>query len=112
MGRDKPKDPENPVSTLRLTHGEQEAMKSIERSLQKQAFQVGFRSIYLAKKDAFRPANIAGMIGSVRQYSSAHLNGFKPGVKTDFDYKYQDISGNRLIAVSYTHLTLPTTPYV
>lgn len=87
------------VSTLKLTHGEQEAMKAIERSLQKQAFEVGFRSIYLAKKESFRPANIAGMIGSVRQYSSASLNGFKPGVKTDFDYKYQDISGNRLIGL-------------
>lgn len=97
MGRDKPQDPLNPATTLRLTHGEQEAMKAIERSLQKQAFEVGFRSIYLAKKESFRPANIAGMIGSVRQYSSAALNGFKPGIKTDFDYKYQDISGNRLI---------------
>lgn len=86
------------VSTLKLTHGEQEAMKAIEKSLQKQAFEVGFRCIYLAKKESFRPSNIAGMIGSVRQYGSASLNGFKPGAKTDFDYRYQDFSGNRLIA--------------
>ncbi|MCI5051148.1 MAG: hypothetical protein MRY57_02475 [Candidatus Pacebacteria bacterium] len=96
MGRDKPRDPDNPATTFKLTHGEQEAMKSIERSLQKQAFEVGFRALYIARPDAFRPANIAGLIGSVRQYGSANLNGFKPGVKTDFDYKYQDISGNRL----------------
>lgn len=96
MGRDKPTNPEDPVSTLKLTYGEQEKIKSIERSLQKNAFQVGFRSIYLAKKEAFRPTNIAGMIGSVRQYGSPNLNGFKPGVKTDFDYLYQDMSGNRV----------------
>ena len=68
---------EKEVSTLKLTHGEQEAMKAIERSLQKHAFEVGFRAMYIARPDAFRPANIAGLIGSVRQYGSANLNGFK-----------------------------------
>jgi hypothetical protein len=87
---------EKDVSTLKLTYGEQEAMKAIDRSLQKHAFEVGFRAMYIARPDAFRPANIAGLIGSVRQYGSANLNGFKPGFKTNFDYKYQDISGNRL----------------
>lgn len=100
MGSDlqKKKD-EKEVSTLKLTPGEQDQMKAIERSLQKHAFEVGFRAMYLAKSPAFRPSNIAGLIGSVRQYNSAHLNGFKPGVKTDFDYKYQDISGQRLPAI-------------
>lgn len=95
MGRDKD-DEENPATTFRLTGGEQDKMKAIDRSLQKHAFEVGFRGMYIAKEAAFRPSNIAGLIGSVRQYNSAHLNGFKPGVKTDFDYMYQDISGERL----------------
>jgi hypothetical protein len=96
MGRDKLADPNNPVSTLRLTHGEQEAMKAIDRSLQKYAFEVGFRGIYITRPNAFRPANIAGLIGSVRQYGSANLNSFRPGLTTDFAYLYQDFSGKRL----------------
>lgn len=84
------------VSTLKLTHGEQEQIKAIERSLQKHAFEVGFRAMYISRKDSFRPSNIAGLIGSVRQYNSPHLNGFKPRLTTDFDYKYQDITGLRL----------------
>ncbi len=87
------------VSMYKVTHGEQEQMKAIERSLSKPGFEVGFRALYLARDGAFRPSNIAGMIGSVRQYNSANLNGFRPGPKTDFDYKYQDMSGNRLTSL-------------
>lgn len=92
MGRDK----EDEVSTLKMTYGEQEKVKAIERSLTKHAFEVGFRGLYLARDGAFRGSNIAGLIGSVRQYNSPHLNGFRPGPKTDYDYLYQDPTGSRL----------------
>ncbi len=93
MGRDRDKE----ASTLRLTHGEQEKIKAIERSLTKPAFDVGFRMIYLAPKESFRGSNIAGIFGSVRQFQSPHLNGFKPEYKTDYDYFHQDPTGKRLL---------------
>lgn len=95
-GKNSEDKPKEEMSVLKLTHGEQEQIKAIERSLQKHAFEVGFRAMYLARKDTFRPSNIAGLIGSVRQYNSPYLNGFKPGLTTDYDYKYQDITGLRL----------------
>lgn len=96
MGRDK-KDSDEKNDFGKMSHGEQEKVKSIERSMHKLGFEVGFRAMYLAKGDAFRPANISGMIGSVKQYGSAHLNGFKPALTTDFDYPWQDFGGKRLL---------------
>lgn len=81
------------VSTLRLTSGEQQKIKAIERSLGKAAFEVGFRALYLARGDAFRASNIAGLIGSTRQYNSPNLNGFKPVYDTGFKYPWQDKFG-------------------
>lgn len=92
MGRGK----EDASDFGKMTHGEQERVKAIERSMHKPGFEVGFRTLYLAKQDVFRPSNISGMIGSVKQFGAAHMNGFKPGLTTDFDYPWQDISGKRL----------------
>jgi len=78
------------VSTLQLTSGEQQKIKAIEKSLGKIAFEVGFRALYLARGDAFRASNIAGLIGSTRQYNSPNLNGFKPVYDTGFKYPWQD----------------------
>ncbi len=91
MGRDK-----EDMSTLKMTHGEQEKIKAIERSLRKYAFEVGFRALYLAKGKAFYGPNISGLFGSVRQYGSPNLNGFRPYVMTSYGYKYQDPTGARL----------------
>ncbi len=91
MGRDK-----EDMTTLKMTHGEQEKIKAIERSLTKYAFEVGFRALYLGKGKAFHGPNITGLFGSVRQYGSPHLNGFRPVATTGFGYKYQDPTGSRL----------------
>jgi len=85
------------ANTGRLSPGEQEKIKAIERSLHKIAFEVGFRAMYFAKKDAFRPSNIPGLIGSVRQYGSMYHNGFRPQLTTDYDYPWQDPTGSRLV---------------
>jgi len=80
-----------------MTRGEIDIMNAIERSISKLGFDAGIRGIYLAKKDAFRPPNISGLIGSVKQFNSNSLNGFKPGsVITDFNYPWQDYKGIRL----------------
>jgi hypothetical protein len=60
-----------------ITKGEQEIVSAIERSLQKQAFDVGIRCVYIAKNGFFTVPVIGGITGSWKQFSSEHLNGFK-----------------------------------
>ena len=82
---------------LKMSKTEQEAITAIERSLGKPAFDVGIRAIYLTKKAAFRPENIAGLTGMLRQYGSGHLNSFAPTNVTDFDNPWEDRSGDKKV---------------
>lgn len=78
----------------RLSKGEQETISSIERSLTKLAFDVGIRGIYVADKDKFRPVNIAGLLGTVKQFNSGTLNQFVPTrYLTEFSYPWHDYKG-------------------
>ena len=79
--------------TPKITKGEEEVITALERSISKQGFDVGIRLMYIAKKESFNPANIGGLTGSFKQFSSEHLNGFKPrGDKysPSFSYPWQD----------------------
>lgn len=82
---------------LKMTKIEQETITAIERSLDKPAFDVGIRTLYLAKKENFKGEHIAGLIGFMRPYSSNNLNGFKIGHETDFDNPWEDISGDKTL---------------
>ncbi len=86
---EKAKDGEAP-KIMFSTEGQTERIRAIERSQGKLPFDVGIRGIYIAEKDIFNPTNIGGLIGSFKQYSSANLNGFKPGNKTAIDHWWQD----------------------
>lgn len=77
------KDDENGTPQLVLTPGQRETIEAIERSTGKLPFDVGMRSIYIANQDDFRKANIAGLVGSVRQYTSYGFNGFRPAYSTE-----------------------------
>jgi hypothetical protein len=71
--------------------GEAEIIAALERSVSKFPFDCGIRAVYIADKDKFNPANIGGILGSVKQYGSLNLNGFKPkGWFPDFDYPWQE----------------------
>jgi hypothetical protein len=71
--------------------GESDIIAALERSVSKFPFDCGIRAIYIADKDKFNPANIGGILGSVKQYSSLNLNGFKPkGWFPDFDYPWDE----------------------
>ncbi|PIQ92280.1 MAG: hypothetical protein COV70_00945 [Parcubacteria group bacterium CG11_big_fil_rev_8_21_14_0_20_39_22] len=96
-GIEEVKDPEGKIigKFTNLTSGQQDAIKAIERSLDKYPFEVAIRGAYIAKNEAFRPISINGLIGSFRQYSSVGLNGFKLGSFTDFDYPWQDFKRKR-----------------
>ncbi len=73
------------------TKGQQNIISALERSVSKFPFEVAIRGCYIAKKEAFNPISITGLIGSFRQYSSTDdVNGFKLGWFTDFDYPWQD----------------------
>jgi hypothetical protein len=79
-----------------MTEGERGAITAIEKSIGKPGFDVGMRSIYLAKEGAFDAINITGMLGAVKQYNSVHLNAFRPANATDFDFPWQDPTGSRV----------------
>jgi len=86
---------DKPQTLQHLTDIQKETINAIERSLSKTAFDSMIRVMYLAKKDNFNPANIGGLLGSFKQFSSNHLNGFKPGWTTGFDYPWEDFRGIR-----------------
>lgn len=76
-----------------LSKGEQETIAAIERSLTKFPFDVGIRGIYIAKKDFFDGSNIGGVMGSLKQFGSESLNGFRPNdekYSRIFSYPWQD----------------------
>lgn len=85
--------------TLKMTKVEQEQIAAIERSLDKPAFDVGIRSIYTAKKAAYRGSNVFGLLGLMRSYNSNNLNGFKPTHVTDFDNPWEDPSGEKKVGL-------------
>lgn len=73
-----------------------EIAEALFRSKAKLPFEVCMRGFYIPTKgDAFNPTNLSGLIGSVRQYSSNTLNGFKLGKFTDYDYPWQDFQRKR-----------------
>jgi hypothetical protein len=60
---------------LRLSPGEQENLKTIERNLSKRGFKVQYRTAYFAKKENYRGHNIPSMMGAINQFNSVDLNG-------------------------------------
>ncbi len=80
---------------LKMTKLEQETINAMERTLDKPAFDVGMRTMYLAKKDAFKGEHIPGLVGFMRPFNANNLNGFKIAAETDFDDPWQDITGDR-----------------
>ena len=72
-------DPETGYTRLAMvSKGEQEIAHAIERRLGKQAFDVGLRAIYYAKRDAFNtPFGVGGLIGAFKHFTTEHMNGIK-----------------------------------
>lgn len=57
--------------------GKQDQIRAIEKSLNKLGHETGIRCLYIAQKDKFKKANIAGLVGAYKQFSTQNLNGFK-----------------------------------
>lgn len=87
---------------LNLTAWQAEMLKSMERNINKHAFDVGIRSMYIAEKDSFNPISISGLVGVFKQYSSENLNGFAPTRgHTIFSYPWQDFKDIRKNKISW-----------
>jgi hypothetical protein len=104
-------------SGMKATKRQGELINAIERSISKLGFDCGIRALYIAKQESFDPANIAGVVGSLRQYGSQDLNGFKPAMTTGFDYPWQDYKGireakqKRLLYDAYVRRSYFYSPY-
>ncbi len=70
---------------------------AIERAAGKIGFDTGIRMVYVANKENFNANNIGGLTGSIRQYNSTELNGFKPDGATSIKYAWEDLFGKKII---------------
>ncbi len=84
-------DKENPNKPERRpTKGETDIIAAIERKVSKLPFETIIRGFYIAETEKFNSIHITGLIGSVRQYNSNNMNGFKLGKFTDHDDNVKD----------------------
>ena len=82
----------------RLTSGEKDRIKALERSIGKTPFDCGIRAIYLADRAAYRKTNEPGLRNSLKQFSSPDLNSLVPDGKVwlpKYDYPWQDYQDRR-----------------
>lgn len=93
----KEKDAEGKAIQGVTTKSQMNIIDAIERSTTKFGFDTGIRIIYLANKENFNPNNIGGLTGSVRQYNSPDLNGFKPDGATSIKHPWEDLFGTKII---------------
>ncbi|MBU3925978.1 hypothetical protein KJ763_02330 [Patescibacteria group bacterium] len=104
----------------KLSSGEVETIKAIERDVSKLGFDTGIRILYLANNESFNPINIPSMIGTMKQYNAVNLNGFEPANSTSVDYflkkkreakmKLKMINAYRMR--SYFYMPYPKMPFV
>lgn len=79
-----------------LTEQERAKVEAIEKSMGKLIFEVGIRSMYIAKKERFNPINNGGLVRLFDTYRSPDLNqiNLTRGLSI-FDYPWQDIRNFR-----------------
>lgn len=82
-------------STKHLSQGQKDVISAIERTTGKVAFDSMIRTAYIAEKEVFSGGNIGGLIGSITQFNTNSLNGFRPDFKASYDYPWQDPRGKK-----------------
>jgi len=73
-----------------LTEGERETINAIERSKEKFRFNVGIRTIYLAKKEAYNGTRHLYIKNAFSPFATQHLNRLKRVTYTGFDNPWDD----------------------
>ncbi len=87
-GEEKKKD-EPPSLVTFLSPGAKDVVAAIESKISKIGFFTKYRFIYLAKKEfANKGRAISGVMGSLQQFNTLNLNGFKPDSKTKTSIDY------------------------
>lgn len=81
-------------SLFKLSPGQQEVIKAVEKNMSKLGFDTGIRIMYLARRDTFNSVGISALMGIFKQFSSQSLNGFKPHPKTAVKSGYIGYIGN------------------
>jgi len=96
MNSKKTVDEGSPVQILRLSHGEQEQIKAVQRGLGKLAFETVIRGVYLAKKEN-ENSNVIGFFNNpiFKPFSSSFFNAIYKNSAVGFDWVWEDITGKR-----------------
>ncbi|MBD3238861.1 MAG: hypothetical protein GF332_04470 [Candidatus Moranbacteria bacterium] len=64
---------------FRLSPGEHEAIKEMERSHEKKSFLAQYAFMYAARRESFNPAKfVGGIFGAINQFGTEELNQFLP----------------------------------
>lgn len=81
----------------RITEGERDTVKALERSMSKYPFNTSIRVMYVAKKDAYQPGErIGALITTWFQFNDKGRNEFGLTWRTDVDLPWiQDPTGKR-----------------
>lgn len=74
----------------KLTQGEKETIKVIEKSITKNGFEVFIRALYLAEKDKFDGSRGVAFMNMMKSFGSPAFNGFAPQDDTSFAFPWQD----------------------
>ncbi len=95
VGIDPKKDKTKQLTLMNLSDGEKETIKSIERSLGKNAFNVVIRSMYIGDVNSFNPGErIGGVISSWKAYDDVNRNSIGVRWRTDVNWPWwQDPKG-------------------
>ena len=105
MGREEAKGPEDSFVALKLTDGERDTVKALERSRTKFAFNTNVRVLYLAKDGHFVGDRIGHLITSFFAGHDLNRNAISFRWRTDFNYNWwQDPSGKKRLALKLSEL--------
>lgn len=93
MDKEKPQNP----NVMQLSKSEKDTVEAIENSISKIPFDVGIRTMYIARKEAYRQVVVSGITGSFRQFGASHMNSFTTDdTPKGANYKWTDPEGAKL----------------
>jgi hypothetical protein len=81
---------------LRLSPGEQEQIKAVQKSLSKHAFETWIRGIYIAKNENENPGIVGYFKNPIfKPFASLYHNSIRKNDDTGFDWVWEDFSGKK-----------------
>lgn len=79
----------------KLTQGEKDTIRAIERSTTKNGFEVFIQAIYITPNEESDSTKIASFMGMLKPFGSPAFNSFSPQDDTSFLYPWQDKKDGR-----------------